>query len=434
MTISEPAAGPAHDLPGVSHNRSWYLDHDIRPAHWQSHRGLWAAPQHYTCSYMAMFPPQLPHYFIERFTDPGDLVLDPFCGRGTTPVEAAALGRVGLGNDLNVLAVALARGKLANPALSTVENRIRELRSGYEPDRWKDHGRVPERIKMIYHETTLSQLLYLQPELDCDSRRADQFLTMVLMGAMQGATSGYLSLPMPNTFSMGWNYVAKYIDKNNLVCPERDAFEVLLKRVRRYLRRGRLPGRGRVVRGDAKEIDETGLADPGSVRLLFTSPPYRRVIKYGQYNWIRLWWLIGDHSKVDEELDDAHGKVAYRRFMLKAMESALPLLDRKRGLSCWVVGDVSGENLALDVWEHAASQVRVTLPDGSYLRYRLLGIVEDRIEDENKVTKIWNSFEDKSGKATDVDRILLLAPETATPAPLRSADEVSWVSPAKQQG
>ena len=53
---------------------------------------------------MAMFPPALPHYFIRRFTQTGDVVLDPFSGRGTTAVEAMAQGRIGIGNDLNDLA------------------------------------------------------------------------------------------------------------------------------------------------------------------------------------------------------------------------------------------------------------------------------------------------------------------------------------------
>ena len=50
----------------------------ILAKHWQSHGGKWAAPQHYNCTYMAMFPPELPHYFIKRFTKLGDTVLDPF--------------------------------------------------------------------------------------------------------------------------------------------------------------------------------------------------------------------------------------------------------------------------------------------------------------------------------------------------------------------
>ena len=59
------------------------------------------------CSYMAMFPPNLPHYFIEKCTQTGDVVLDPFCGRGTTPLEACLMGRAAVGNDLNCLAYTL---------------------------------------------------------------------------------------------------------------------------------------------------------------------------------------------------------------------------------------------------------------------------------------------------------------------------------------
>src|SRR3972149_664040 len=44
-------------------------------------------------SYRACFKPQLPRFFIERFTRSGDVVYDPFMGRGTTILEAGVLGR-----------------------------------------------------------------------------------------------------------------------------------------------------------------------------------------------------------------------------------------------------------------------------------------------------------------------------------------------------
>ena len=90
----------------------------------------------YMCTYMAMFPPELPHYFIERFTKPGDTVLDPFSGRGTTAVEASAQGRIGIGNDLNPLAVALSRGKISNPKLEEVIERLFELRDNYDSSKY----------------------------------------------------------------------------------------------------------------------------------------------------------------------------------------------------------------------------------------------------------------------------------------------------------
>src|SRR4029079_14899749 len=55
---------------------------------------LWTSrPRHATpiheISYRGCFKPQLPGYFVERLTKPGDLVYDPFSGRGTTAAEAA---------------------------------------------------------------------------------------------------------------------------------------------------------------------------------------------------------------------------------------------------------------------------------------------------------------------------------------------------------
>ena len=61
--------------------------------------------------YPARFSPQLARTLIERFTEPGDVVLDPFCGGATSLVEAAALGRQAVGSDISTLAVFLARVK-----------------------------------------------------------------------------------------------------------------------------------------------------------------------------------------------------------------------------------------------------------------------------------------------------------------------------------
>lgn len=61
--------------------------------------------------YPARFSPQFPAAAIRCFTKPGDIVLDPYMGGGTTVVEAIAAGRRAIGNDLNELAVFVARVK-----------------------------------------------------------------------------------------------------------------------------------------------------------------------------------------------------------------------------------------------------------------------------------------------------------------------------------
>lgn len=62
-------------------------------------------------SFPAKFPPQLPRIFIDSLTQPGDLVLDPMCGSGTTMVEAFLAGRQAIGFDIDPLAVLLSHVK-----------------------------------------------------------------------------------------------------------------------------------------------------------------------------------------------------------------------------------------------------------------------------------------------------------------------------------
>src|SRR6266496_1261934 len=86
-----------------------------------------AASSLHEVSYRACFKPQLPRFFIERLTQPGEVVYDPFMGRGTTLVEAALLGRIPFGCDINPLSVVLARPRLAPPFLNEVADRLAQI-------------------------------------------------------------------------------------------------------------------------------------------------------------------------------------------------------------------------------------------------------------------------------------------------------------------
>ena len=61
--------------------------------------------------FAAKFPPQLPRAFVRGLTSPGDLVLDPMMGSGTAIVEALLEGRLGIGLDIDPLALRLSRVK-----------------------------------------------------------------------------------------------------------------------------------------------------------------------------------------------------------------------------------------------------------------------------------------------------------------------------------
>lgn len=68
--------------------------------------------------YPTQKPVLLLKQIIELVTDPGDVVLDPFCGSGTTLVAAEMLERIGIGIDVSQDATDLTRHRLANPVVS----------------------------------------------------------------------------------------------------------------------------------------------------------------------------------------------------------------------------------------------------------------------------------------------------------------------------
>ena len=78
-------------------------------------------------SYRACFKPQLPEFFIERLTVPGDAIYDPFMGRGITPIQAALMGRRPVGNDINPLSILLTRPTFYS-ALNAVAGRLKQIK------------------------------------------------------------------------------------------------------------------------------------------------------------------------------------------------------------------------------------------------------------------------------------------------------------------
>lgn len=72
-------------------------------------------------SHSAAFPKALPEWFIKLFTDPGDWVLDPFSGSGTTSIVSQDLGRNSVGIDIIEDYAQLAREEIINSPISLFE-------------------------------------------------------------------------------------------------------------------------------------------------------------------------------------------------------------------------------------------------------------------------------------------------------------------------
>jgi len=351
---------------------------------------------HSICSYMAMFPPSLPNYFIKKYSKKGDVVLDTFSGRGTTILEACLLNRIGIGNDLNPLALLLTRAKSNVPQKSRIISRIDELENEYKKCEEIDITGEERKIKMIFSDYTLKQIIFLKNKLDWKKSNIDVFITALLLGILHGGSEGFLSLSMPNTFSMSPNYVRNYIAQHGLVRPKRNAFDLLKRKLERCYQRPMQ--RGISYSQDARKM--TRIKD-SSIDLIVTSPPYTRVIRYGQFNWIRLWLLNENSKEVDKGLFFSQSLDKYCIFMTEVLKEMRRVI-KPNAKAVLVIGDVKDKerdtikNLAEIVWERCAAPLGFKLAEQ---------IKADVINDATKVSRIWGK---KRGNATKIDRILVL--------------------------
>jgi 16S rRNA G966 N2-methylase RsmD len=92
---------------------------------YQTAEGRWSG----VGPYYAMFPVSFANTVVERYTRPGDTVLDPFAGRGTSLFSAASRGRNGIGIEVNPVGWVYARTKLKPAREGAVEKKIKELGS-----------------------------------------------------------------------------------------------------------------------------------------------------------------------------------------------------------------------------------------------------------------------------------------------------------------
>lgn len=84
-------------------------------------RSIWKIPGGRDPLYPAVFPARVPRRLIKLFTWPGERVLDPFCGSGTTLVVARRLGRTAMGCDVCERAVELTNERLRDEALTLTQ-------------------------------------------------------------------------------------------------------------------------------------------------------------------------------------------------------------------------------------------------------------------------------------------------------------------------
>lgn len=332
-------------------NKSLDLNLDFHERHtseltstWKATSGRWGHSLHRLAPYVGGFPPSLAYYFVQRFSDRGDTILDPFCGGGTAPLEGALRGRHTIGNDAFIYAYVLSAAK-CNPLLTDqfkeyVYQKLDEIK---EIDNSDMRLLGNDDLRVFYSDYTLNRILGLRKILDGDNSTKAVYLKAIMCGILHGPSDMFLSLQTKDTYAGSVNYVREYAKEHNLEKPEVD-IEPKALRKQEIVTKNPIPDdlgdRTRILQGDARDLDVAGK----SVDLIITSPPYMRVLDYTWNNWIRLWWLGEDRKDERENLDLTSDVSKYRSFMRDCVKEMYRVLD-DNGVAVLVVGDVK-KNLA----------------------------------------------------------------------------------------
>ncbi len=265
---------------------------------------FWTAKQRaghslHEVSYRACFKPALPRFFIERLTAPGDLVYDPFMGRGTTLVEAMLLGRRAAGCDVNPVARVLVEPRMRPPALETVQERLDALVLDWAGEVWTG-------LEVFYHPQTLREITalrdyFIQREKSGSIDDIDRWLRMVAVNRLTGHSPGFFSvytLPPNQAVTIESQ---RRINRQREQQPDYRDVRALLAKKSRQLLKDAIPDAARGLPEPffmQVSSDATPALADASVDLAVTSPPFLDVVDYTTDNWLRGWFCGIDTREI----------------------------------------------------------------------------------------------------------------------------------------
>lgn len=349
-------------------NAEHSIDH-LASVEWQSLRRRTAGTIHNLHPYPTRFAPAVPAKLIETLSAPGDVVLDPFCGSGTTLVEARRLGRSAIGVDLSPLAVLISRVKntrlgyedhkaaavsvaLANSLVSNLKQRSPSdlIAADYFDELLRDNcrdlgintsGAIPgpaERNELSewFPERALQEIVRIRVAIEqCPLEPARNLLLIALSSVL-----------LPLSYQKSDTRLSKIARE---IAPRKplDAWKRKVVDLQQLLAReqGSLSWpQPELHEGDARNLE---FLQPSSVDLVVTSPPYPKTYDYRAFQRLRLLSLGLQRSGALSSMDnDFAGRYASNE--IRALLISLGRVLKPTGICAFVVsrsfGDMEEEN------------------------------------------------------------------------------------------
>lgn len=271
--------------------------------------------------YYAMFPPSFAHDAVQAFTSPGEMILDPFCGRGNAPFTATVLGRRSLAIDVNPVAWLFSEVKM-KPAKSP-DRLLRRLKEIGRASRHSDRNGRCRFERMAWAPGVRAFLRAARRELDWENSVTDRTVMAFVALHMQDKHRSGLSNVLWPTIACSPRYAIAWWTKHGFSKPpDVNPVHVLSQKIMNRYRYG-VPEqeRGRVLLADAREALQNERCRLNAT-LLITSPPYSGVTDYWNDHWIRLW-ALGHYLRKDWRKSDKHeNRETYRSLIFDVLSEA----------------------------------------------------------------------------------------------------------------
>lgn len=301
------------------------------PADWEDACAQSECTLHQLSPYIGKIKSSIAGELLERYSRRGELVVDPFAGAGTIPLEAAIRGRRVFCSDISPYSRILSCAKLRPPkslrsAVRACERALIEAEMLPKPDL----RTVPDWVRRFFHPRSLVDALRFA---QVARRPGNEFLMACFLGILHHQRPGFLSYP--SSHLVPYLRGSKY---PRAVFPElyeyRELRPRLLAKVARSFKRFVMP-QTRDTRFRQCDVEQVRL--PREFDSVITSPPYMNALDYGRDNRLRLWFI---EPTVPQPTDTQATRrrdafIAATISLAKKVETGL----RARGYCVLVVGD-----------------------------------------------------------------------------------------------
>lgn len=288
---------------------------------------------HNIYSYHAKFNPDIPKKFIKKYSKKNDIVLDPFCGSGTTLLEGIKLKRNVIGVDLSPIAILnakvktytydIARIKVLSEEVLNIKDEKILIPDFPNKDIWFQKDILNTLGKLNYNINMIEDIKY-----------KDLFL-LILLSMLNSCAR------KRKTWNLGYlaDNVMPNLDRNV------DPIKLFKKKVNQVLKSEDILEK---VNVNVKCIESDIMKfNCENVDLVVTSPPYPFAVDFIKYHRLALYWLEKNVEELSEEEVGARNKRSRKNSVNEFYEQMKKIylhvmqMVKKNGYWCMTIGDTT---------------------------------------------------------------------------------------------